>query len=1145
MPAPSLFDEKLRAANGGRGTVALVALAGMLASVIFSVDLLLPLGVAGGVPYAGMVLIGLWSRWRPLIIVLAVLGSVLTVLGYLYSPAGGEPWVVITNRGLAIAIIWVAAIMALQRKRWEAKLRHSEAQMRLVTDALPVLIAYIDAGRRFRFVNKTAEAWFAMPRADIIGRSIAEVVGEAQAERTEPVFERIERGETIELEFAETYPDGVARIVKMDLVPDFDAGGEVRGHFALFQDITQRKRAETALRHSEAQFRLLSDNLPVLVASLDSEFRYRFANRAYREWFGVSDRDIVGKHMRAVLGQAAYRHLQPRLEAALDGKNVSFEASIKRGDGAARILAASYIPDRDEAGVVQGLFLLADDITERKKAEEALRRSEASLANAQRIAHIGSWEWGIVAGDLHWSDEIYRIFGLKPQEFGATYEAFLDTIHPDDRTAVDEAVNTALDGHVPYSIDHRIVLASGEVRVVHEQAEVERDAVGKPVTMRGTVQDITERRRAEAALKESEETLNAFFSNAPVGMALYDREIRYLKINKQLAWDTGLSVGEHVGKSIAEIKPELAKVLEPIYREMFESGETKLLPEVHGEMPSDPGVEHWWTGFAFPTSWVDGKPSKIGVVALDITERRRIEEEVRATAENLDAMLKASPLAIYTADLEGKLLNWNPASEATFGWREDEVLGKLNPTIPKNERGLHLQSLAKTAGGMALRGKEFRRLRKDGTLIDIAVWTAPLRDASDRIVGVMGVFEDITERKRINAALLESEARLDAFFTNAPIGLAIFDDQNRFLKINDVMAGWNGVACEDHVGMTVAEMFPAYKRLSEASFLHIMKTGKPVLDQEFVGAAAARPDHEMTWLINRFPIPGVTGKPVGVGSIAVEISEQKRTEEEIRNLNADLEQRVEKRTAELRTAQSELVRKERLATLGQLSATVSHELRNPLGTIRNSLVVLEKKLGGNDPGVQRSIDRMVRNIGRCNSIIDEMLDFARARPLELKKTAFDAWLGSVLDELQVPPGVSVGRKFGAPKARLGIDDDRMRRAIVNVYDNACQAMIEEPDGKGRVRKKKLTVSTKTTRGRLELAITDTGPGMPPEVLAAAFEPLYSTKGFGVGLGLPIVKQIMEQHGGNIEITSKLGSGTRVVLWLPLGKAAAKTKKGAK
>jgi len=299
----------------------------------------------------------------------------------------------------------------------------------------------------------------------------------------------------------------------------------------------------------------------------------------------------------------------------------------------------------------------------------------------------------------------------------------------------------------------------------------------------------------------------------------------------------------------------------------------------------------------------------------------------------------------------------------------------------------------------------------------------------------------------------------------------------------------------------------------------------------------------MTWNISRFPIPGATGKPAGVGSIAIDITKQKRAEMEILNLNAELEQRVEERTAELHATQKELVRSERLATLGQLSATVSHELRNPLGVIRNSLVLVDAKVRGKKLGVEQAIERMTRNVSRCDKIISELLEFARPRDPVREQREADAWLTEVLDELPVPPGVRVRRKLEAPKAMIAIDGDRMRRAVLNVYDNACQAMAEEPENNGGERKQELTVRTKATKGRLELTISDTGPGMPSEVSDHVFEPLYSTKGFGVGLGLPIVKQIMEQHEGGIEITSRQGRGTQVLLWLPLRRA--KRKKAAR
>lgn len=152
-------------------------------------------------------------------------------------------------------------------------------------------------------------------------------------------------------------------------------------------------------------------------------------------------------------------------------------------------LVQSYL-----ATVTVTALILAGVLTERKKTAEALRQNESSLAKAQQIAHLGNWDWDIGKNELLWSDEIYRIFGLKPHGFGATYEAFLNSVHPDDREFVKKSVNEAVAERKPYSIDHRIILPDGTKRIVHEQAEVFYDDAGKPTSMLGTVQDITEQR---------------------------------------------------------------------------------------------------------------------------------------------------------------------------------------------------------------------------------------------------------------------------------------------------------------------------------------------------------------------------------------------------------------------------------------------------------------------------------------------------------------------------------------------------------------------------------------------------------------------------------------------------------------------------
>lgn len=176
--------------------------------------------------------------------------------------------------------------------------------------------------------------------------------------------------------------------------------------------------------------------------------------------------------------------------------------------------------------------IYAFDVTEHKKAEESLRESESSLAKAQRIAHLGNWDWDICNKKLKWSDEIYRIFGLTPHEFEATYEAFLSSVHPDDREFVKESVNKALFEKKPYSIDHRIVMPDGTVRIVHEQAEVTFNESGKAIRMIGTVIDITERKEAEESLLRSEKKFQDIFQFVPESLLAVNKQIEIQTSNK-------------------------------------------------------------------------------------------------------------------------------------------------------------------------------------------------------------------------------------------------------------------------------------------------------------------------------------------------------------------------------------------------------------------------------------------------------------------------------------------------------------------------------------------------------------------------------------------------------------------------------------
>jgi len=250
-------------------------------------------------------------------------------------------------------------------------------------------------------------------------------------------------------------------------------------------------------------------------------------------------------------------------------------------------------------------------------------------------------------------------------------------------------------------------------------------------------------------------------------------------------------------------------------------------------------------------------------------------------------------------------------------------------------------------------------------------------------------------------------------------------------------------------------------------------------------------------------------------------------------VEVELARRVEERTAELASAQGELVRKERLSALGQLTATMAHELRNPLSAIRNTLFAVREMAASKGVDLDRPISRVERSVARCDRIINDLLDYTRVKELHLAPVAPDAWIEEVLGEQRLPGGVQLETRLGAD-CMIAIDLERMRRVLINLVDNAAQAMTDEG------RERKITVTTTLAEDHFKLVVGDTGGGIPADNLQKVFEPLFSTKSFGTGLGLPMVKQIIEQHGGTITIASEVGVGTQVEVRL---NRAAQNKKG--
>ncbi|MCF3948696.1 ATP-binding protein [Acidiphilium iwatense] len=230
----------------------------------------------------------------------------------------------------------------------------------------------------------------------------------------------------------------------------------------------------------------------------------------------------------------------------------------------------------------------------------------------------------------------------------------------------------------------------------------------------------------------------------------------------------------------------------------------------------------------------------------------------------------------------------------------------------------------------------------------------------------------------------------------------------------------------------------------------------------------------------------------------------------------------------LRSAQHELAQNERLAAIGELTATVSHELRNPLGTLVSSIGLLRRSIANPPTEVRGELDRIERNIWRCNRIIEELLEFSRRREPIYTPIVIDNWIAQHLAEQRGLETIRVELSL-CSGATIRADAERLHQAFVNVVLNAIQAIeAREIPGTGILR-----IATRMNDGTLLLSIADNGPGMPVEIRQRIFEPLFSTKAFGVGLGMPLVKRVMEQHDGSVLVESEVERGTKVILRLPL------------
>jgi signal transduction histidine kinase len=258
-----------------------------------------------------------------------------------------------------------------------------------------------------------------------------------------------------------------------------------------------------------------------------------------------------------------------------------------------------------------------------------------------------------------------------------------------------------------------------------------------------------------------------------------------------------------------------------------------------------------------------------------------------------------------------------------------------------------------------------------------------------------------------------------------------------------------------------------------------------------------------------------------------DITEQKQAEEKIRQMNVELEQRVEERTRELREAQEQLVRQEKLAVLGQLASGVGHELRNPLAIINNAVYYLKLVQPQADQKIKDYHAIIEKETRTAEKIITDLLDFARIKSVDREAVPVSELVERVLNRLPPPPPVTVSLDLPNNLPKLFVDTRQVEQVLGNLVTNACQAM--PGGGQLSVIGDQLSVNSEQW---VRIAVQDTGVGIPPENMKKLFEPLFTTKLKGIGLGLAVSRKLAEANGGRIEVQSEAGKGSTFTLWLP-------------
>jgi PAS domain S-box-containing protein len=906
------------------------------------------------------------------------------------------------------------------------------------------------------------------------------------------------------------------------------------------------ERSENALRVSEARFAAFMNRSPAIAFIKDENGRYLYVNKTWEDtyaldWRGKTDAEIWPRDEAKTFSDSDRRALETGQASE------SFETVLDK-DGLPQDWWVMKFPvlDGDGKKLLGGVAL---DISERKRAEAMLRRREQQLVEAQRIGKMGSWELNLQTNHLEWSDEIFRLFEIDPTHFNASFESFLNLVHPADRDAVHLAYTASVRDRTPYEIVHRLLMADGRIKWMRERAETFYDEEGCPLRSVGSVQDITASKNAADALRAARDGLELRVEERTAELSQANALLRQKEEQLSLAqraghiglWSRDLTKGESsmsaqwnelMGFPLSRAQVSFGEFLARIHPDDRALIRARTLASNDGDFETEFRINHPQKG----ERWLysrgrrgifseDSHRYMMGAL-IDVTARKRAEEKLTEAKDLLQKVIDSSPDWIFAKDLDHRFLFVNRAFAEAQGVAPDDMIGKLDSEFWSEElcegngakgiRGFHEDDRAAFRGEVVHNSADPASLG-DGSVHIFDTFKHPMRDEDGRIFGVLCYCRDTTERQQAEEAVRASEERLRAILDHSPAPVFIKDTAGRYLHVNCRFEELFGVEAKNCLGRTDAELFgPEQARAFMAHDREVLAGGTAI---QFEGAAQYR-DGEHTSLVNKFPLRDGEGKVYALCGIATDITARKRAEDRLRQLTEQLDRRVAERTRELAESQTRL-----RSLVAEITKTEERERRRLAVELHDylaqTLTVSRLNIGR---AAKLATNEVVKlRLTEAQRSVDDSIAYTRSLIAQLSpRVLYDLGLPAALTWLAAQHkdrhGLDVEIRGAADGKTL--DEDRsvlayqcIRELLWNIVKHAGTNQA--------------WVSYRIEDDQLSVEVTDEGRGFDPEEL----------RGNGNGdnlekFGLFSIRERLERLGGRFEVISSSGQGTRARFSLP-------------